>query len=102
MLLDLLEQMQRAHDKFGDQFGVPDVPARDSAGYGIRSVIAGEIFAREACEVAFGREEGSWAHIAVEELAEAIDAPDDASRREELLQLAGVALRWVQAIDARS
>lgn len=46
----------------------------------------------------------SWAHIAVEELAELIEAAalgDAAATRTEALQLAAVLVQWVQAMDRR-
>lgn len=51
----------------------------------------------------------TWAHIAVEELAEAVEAATDAqqgrapvaSLRKELVQLTAVLVAWVEAIDRR-
>ncbi|MCU0688033.1 MAG: hypothetical protein MUF34_38280 [Polyangiaceae bacterium] len=43
----------------------------------------------------------TFAHVAVEELAEALSAPDEGARREELVQLAAVAVKWIEAIDRR-
>ena len=47
----------------------------------------------------------SWAHIAIEELAEAIEAAalrDEAAVRTEVLQLVAVGVQWLQAIDRRA
>lgn len=44
----------------------------------------------------------TWADIAIEELAEAIDAPGEMSRREELVQLAAVVVAWIENIDRNS
>lgn len=59
--------------------------------------------ARDACEAAFRNGRGSYAHIFVEEVCEAIEAaPDPAKLREELIQCAAVAVAWVEAIDRRT
>jgi TPP-dependent pyruvate/acetoin dehydrogenase alpha subunit len=50
-------------------------------------------------ELARDRNELTWAHVATEELSEAVSAKSDKERREELLQLAGVILVWIQDID---
>ena len=51
----------------------------------------------------------TWAHIAVEEMAEAVEAATDAAQgrgvlaalRKELVQLAAVIVAWIEAIDRR-
>lgn len=57
--------------------------------------------AKIQCDEAFGKGLGTWAHIEVEELAEVIDAKDDAARRQELIQLAAVCIQHVACIDRR-
>jgi hypothetical protein len=60
--------------------------------------------ARTACAEAFDSHSGTWAHIAVEELAEAVEAAalrDTPGLRTELIQTAAVLVAWVQAIDRR-
>lgn len=44
----------------------------------------------------------TFAHIAYEEFVEAVHAPDDVSRRAELIQLAAVCVQQVEAIDRRA
>lgn len=41
----------------------------------------------------------TWAHIAVEELSEAVCATNDEERRKELVQLAAVVAAWIENID---
>lgn len=55
--------------------------------------------ARDACDSAARAGCVSWFHIAVEELAEAVDARDAASRRDELVQLAAVIVAWIENVD---
>lgn len=55
-------------------------------------------------DVRAARGECTWAAIAVEELAEAVEAAalgDTAALRTELVQVAAVAVQWIQAIDRR-
>lgn len=56
---------------------------------------------REACERAFREGWGSWSSILREEVAEALAESDPESLREELIQVAAVAVAWVEAIDRR-
>lgn len=55
------------------------------------------------CQNAYANGEGTWAHIAIEEMAEAVGCMDDERKmREELIQLAAVAVAWVEDIDRRN
>lgn len=67
----------------------------------MRSVIdEGE--AKQRCQEAFRTGSPNWEDVLVEEVAEAIDAPDDAALREELVQVAAVAVAWIECIDRRA
>ena len=60
--------------------------------------------ARNMCEAGFSRGRGDWAHVLLEEVAEAFDAigqEDTEHLREELVQVAAVAVAWVEALDRR-
>lgn len=46
--------------------------------------------------------QSSWAHIAIEELTEALDAESELERRTELVQLGAVIVASIEAIDRRS
>jgi hypothetical protein len=77
-------------------------PQRMAAEYGIPS--AG--LARAACEQAGQRGPLTWGHIAIEELAEAVEAGtlhgDGPRLREELVQTAAVLVAWIQCLDRRA
>lgn len=79
----------------------PDLPAgvkHPCAFFGIPSADA----ARMYCEDAFRRGTGSNAHILLEEVSEAIEAAHDpANLRAELVQVAAVAMKWIEQIDRR-
>lgn len=80
----------------------PDLPAgvkHPCAFFALPTAQAAQL----SCEDAFRRGTGSNAHILVEEVAEAIEAATDPVRlRAELVQVAGVALKWIEQIDRRA
>lgn len=63
---------------------------------------------RKACDAAYGAWKMnnastlmSWRHIMLEETFEALAEADEAALRKELIQVAAVAVAWVEAIDRR-
>lgn len=72
-------------------------PDSRAKAYGIDS----EEIAKHRCQSRFANGVGTYADIAIEEVAEAICAPDDDARRAELVQVAAVAVAWIEAIDRR-
>lgn len=56
---------------------------------------------REDCEEAFAGGYGTWRHILAEEVAEAMAEEHPERLRAELVQVAAVAVAWVEAIDRR-
>jgi hypothetical protein len=58
--------------------------------------------ARLACEMAFNTGQGVWADILAEEVAEAFAESDPEKLAEELVQVAAVAVAWVEDIRSRS
>jgi hypothetical protein len=56
---------------------------------------------REACERHFINGTGSYADLLTEEFYEALAEEDVPSLRAELIQVAAVAVAWVEAIDRR-
>lgn len=96
-----------------EQWGVQDYPSVDPVLLARAGGCSPERMAEEyempseerakfLCRTAFERGQGTYAHVAVEELAEVICAPTDAARRGELVQLAAVCHGWIQAIDRRA
>ncbi len=55
--------------------------------------------AREECEAAFAEGRGTYKHILVEEVYEAFAESDKAKLRTELIQVAAVAVAWVEKLD---
>jgi len=72
-------------------------PAFRTHYYGLDS----EDHAKESCEDAFINGTGSYAHIFVEEVCEAIGAEDEAALMAELTQVAAVAINWMRCIKRR-
>jgi hypothetical protein len=63
--------------------------------------IPSEDRAKQKCENATANGTVTYAHIAVEEMSEAVSAKYDTARRVELVQLAAVVVGWIEAIDRR-
>lgn len=57
--------------------------------------------AERECAAAWSRGELTWRHILTEEFFEALAETDPARLRNELVQTAAVAVKWVQALDRR-
>lgn len=57
--------------------------------------------ARAACQQAFAEGRGSWAHILMEEIREALAESDPAVLRTELVQCAAVIQAWLADLDSR-
>lgn len=57
--------------------------------------------AKFECDKASLDGEGNWVHILLEEVYEALAEDDPAKLRAELVQVAAVAVAWVEAIDRR-
>lgn len=91
-----------AQDLKWGQSNHPGLPAgvkHPCAFFGIPTADAARLF----CETAFRTGTGGNAHILLEEVSEAIEAAHDPVHlRAELVQVAAVALKWIEQIDRRS
>lgn len=86
---------RKAQDaRWGDQGGLPD-----GTGGPLEADIAA--CARDMCESAASNGACTWRLILSEEFAEAIAENDPERLREELIQVAAVAVAWVEAINRR-
>lgn len=70
-------------------------PERMCEHYGIPS----EVRAKFMCDNSFKKNQGTFAHIALEEFSEVISEFDIHKRRYELIQLTAVCLAWLESID---
>jgi hypothetical protein len=95
-IFDRLEWERAAqYAKFGDQSHLPN-------GTGYAQDHADAVRARDACEQAFADGRGTWRHILLEEIHEALDEVVADKLRAELIQVAAVAVAWIEALDRRS
>lgn len=93
-LLEVADERQRQDARWGEQ----NHP--DGTGRPVSRFIAG----RRRAETEQAATEGSltWRHILTEEVAEAFAETDLALLRAELIQVAAVAICWIEAIDRRT
>ena len=57
------------------------------------------IIARNVCDASFAGGTGTWRHILDEEVCEAFAEEDPEALREELVQVAAVAVAWIESLD---
>ena len=91
---DILEERIRQHRKHGDQAHLPD-----GTGGLLRQIESSN--RQGECDRATARGTVTFALILAEEVAEALAETDPAKLRAELVQVAAVAVQWVEAIDGR-
>ena len=91
--LEVLEERRRQDAKWGEQ-SHPD-------GTGLNYAEGNARERRRLCEEAFAAGRGTWRHILLEEVYEALAETDPAALRTELIQVAAVAVAWAEAIDRR-
>lgn len=102
VLNEVLAERVRQDDKWGEQ-NWPSFPewATNTSTRAHWFGVPTEANAKLVTETRFRRREGTYADIFVEEVAEAIGALDEDHLREELVQVAAVAVAWIEAIDRR-
>jgi hypothetical protein len=89
---DILAERQRQNAKWGEQ-NHPDGTSGEWVPHAHHH--------RLVCQMAAESGAVTWRHILIEEVAEAFAETDPARLREELVQVAAVALQWIEAIDRR-
>lgn len=102
-LVSIVSERRRQYELHGDQSGLPDGtgPARTPR---VHLCCGGAEAARKAtvvCDRAAQDGTVSWADILLEEVYEALAENDPVKLRTELVQVAAVAVQWIQAIDVR-
>lgn len=95
VLLEVADERRRQYSKHGDQAHV----LNGTGGAGMRMLAA---IARDECQAAFAVGLGTWRHILEGEVAEALAEGDPVLLRAELVQVAAVAVQWVESIDEQS
>ncbi len=104
ILVDITKERDRQDTKFGLQRHQDSVhtsigPGMLAAWYGIPT----EAMAKVCTDRRFEDGEGTWADVLVEELCEAIEATLKSREelRAELVQVAAVAVAWIEDLDSR-
>jgi hypothetical protein len=93
VLKEVAAERGRQQETWGEQ-NHPD-------GTGTTSLRGAGGLSRERCDAAFAEGNGTWEHILTEEVYEAFAEQDPAALRAELVQVAAVAVAWIEAIDRR-
>lgn len=94
VLGEVAAERKRQNEKWGEQNHL-DGTGQDGFKYEAVAAI-------DRCEGAFRDARGTWRHILEEEFFEARAAENAETLRQELIQVAAVAVSWVEAIDRRS
>jgi len=79
----------------------PDVPVLAALGDDRPAAVLREL-ARDHCDQEFAAGQGVFRQILTEEVFEAYAESDPAALRAELVQVAAVAVAWIEAIDRRT
>lgn len=108
VLAEVLAERQRQEAKWGEQ-NHPDFDQTlltrpggcDEERMAMQYEVPTEARGKQLCQGAFEKKQGTYAHILVEEVAEAVGACNapPAKLREELIQVAAVAVAWVEKLD---
>ncbi|MGZ3687336.1 MAG: hypothetical protein ACXWPM_06790 [Bdellovibrionota bacterium] len=93
VLEEVFFERRRQHAKWGEQ-NPPD--GTGSPDQQIRARVA-----KKRCDREFKNGTGTWVDIMTEEVLEAFGEWDSGRIRAELIQVAAVAVQWVEAIDRR-
>jgi len=92
VLQEVMRERLRQDEKWGEQ-NWPDMDGR------VLSATVSESTAKSMCDSAFKDGTGTYSHILHEEFIEALSARDQDHLREELIQVAAVAVAWIEKID---
>lgn len=110
----VLDEVRREREAQDERWGIQRRPSLDSVllhrpgGCDQRRIaehyeIPSEGRAKFLCEQAFEEGQGTWAHVLVEEVSETVGClTDEGAMRRELLQVAAVAVAWIEDIDRRN
>jgi hypothetical protein len=104
VLFEVADEREAQNEKWGEQ-NHPDGtgPNLELSGlpgyYGYAPDFAD--WAKDRCNKEFRQGHGTWEHILTEEWGEVLEESDVVKLRAELIQVAAVAVAWVEAIDRR-
>ncbi len=96
ILLEVHDERRRQDARFGEQ------NHRDGLGHPMAFDYPTEWRAKESYEHAKRTNDLTWCHVLGEEFCEALHAGNVDRLREELIQVAAVAVAWIECIDRRA
>jgi hypothetical protein len=96
--MDVFDEVRAERERQDAKWGEQNHPDGTSDNPMNREIAA---ISKQDCDEAFADDRGTWSHILDEEVAEAFAESDPQKLRTELLQVAAVAVAWVEAIDRR-
>lgn len=96
----VLGEVQAERDRQDAKWGEQNHPDGTGLHPERQKMLADE--AKALCDRAFREGFGAWSHILWEEVREAMAEEDPVRLREELIQVAAVAVNWIGAIDRRT
>lgn len=97
VLMDVRRERNRQDKKWGPQ-NYEDFSSRQ---FDARTVVPGATWIKNLVALCAEAGDLTWAAVLLEEVAEAFEAKDDRDLRAELVQVAAVAVAWIEAIDGR-
>lgn len=100
-VLDEVSYERCRQDAKCGQPSLPDGTGPEVALFGIHFEEYSHLF-RDLCDYAHDHGRKTWAHVLLEEVFEALAESDPTRIREELIQVAAVAVQWVEDIDRRA
>jgi hypothetical protein len=92
--LFILKEIKEERERQDEKWGVQNHPIGNGAVY-----IHLANFFRELCDTSFNRGHGTYAHILLEEVAEALAETTPDGVRGELIQVAAVVVAMIEKID---
>ena len=101
VLFDILIERKKQDEKYGEhnrRTSAQMLSTLPCERYGLPSEEVIKSHTDEAMEVG----KLTFAHVATEELIEAISAKDEVNQREELIQCAASIVQWIEAIDRKN
>ena len=96
----VLDEIQAERDRQDAKWGEQNHP--DGTGPAHGHYLADASIARDRCDREHRAGRGTWEHILTEEYHEAMACEGVGSLRDELIQVAAVAVAWVEAMDRRN
>ncbi|MEU7243392.1 hypothetical protein [Streptomyces sparsogenes] len=94
----ILDDVRRERDAQDALFGIQDLPDGTGPEFDEDATVYADCY-RQACEEAFAEGRGTFRHVFLEEVFEAMAESDPVKLRAELIQAIAVGVKWIEALD---